>query len=39
MLDIVVLKTTQNVDDRIDLADVAEELVASPSPLLAAHEA
>ena len=28
MLDVVVLEAAQDVDDRVDLADIAEELVA-----------
>ena len=33
MLDVVILETAQDVDDRVDLADVAEELVAEPFAL------
>ena len=33
MLDVVVLEAAQHVDHRIDLADVAEELVAQPFAL------
>ncbi len=32
MNDVVVVKTAHNVHDRVDLADVGQELVASPSP-------
>src|SRR3546814_16833717 len=40
MLDVVILETAQDMDDRIDFADVAEELVAEPFALRrAAHEA
>ncbi len=40
MLDVVVLEAAQHMDDRVDLADVAEELVAQPLALGgAAHEA
>ena len=33
MLDVVILEATQDVDDRVDLADVTEELVAEPFAL------
>src|SRR3546814_5112071 len=40
MLDVVILETAQDMDDRIDLADIAEELVAQPFALRrAAHQA
>src|SRR3546814_11284531 len=40
MLDVVILETAQDMDDRIDFADVAAELVAEPFALRrAAHEA
>src|SRR3546814_9261516 len=39
MLDVVILETAQDVDDRVNLADVAEELVAQPFALRrAAHQ-
>src|SRR3546814_2797386 len=39
MLDVVVLETAQDVDDRVDLADIAEELVAQSFALRrAAHQ-
>ena len=39
MLDVVILETAQDVDDGIDFADVAEELVAQPFALRrAAHQ-
>ncbi len=39
VLDVVVLETAQDMDDRVDLADVAEELVAQPLALgRAAHQ-
>src|SRR3546814_18977614 len=38
-LDVVVLETAQDVDDRVDLADIAEELVAQSFALRrAAHQ-
>ena len=33
MLDVVILEAAQDMDDRVDLADVAEELVAEPFAL------
>ena len=40
MLDVVILEAAQHMDDRVDLADVAEELVAEPFALRrAAHQA
>jgi hypothetical protein len=40
MLDVVILEAAQDVDDRVDLADVAEELVAEPLALARTlHEA
>ncbi len=40
MLDVVILEAAQHMDDRVDLADVAEELVAEAFALRrAAHEA
>jgi hypothetical protein len=38
MLDVVVLEAPQDVDDRVDLADVAEELVAEPFALAGAFD-
>src|SRR3546814_9248223 len=39
MLDVVILEAAQDVDDRVDLTDVAEELVAQPLALArAAHQ-
>jgi hypothetical protein len=39
VLDVVVLEAAQHMDDRIDFADVAEELVAQPFALrCAAHQ-
>src|SRR3546814_11898650 len=39
MLEVVILETAQDVDDRVNLADVAEELVAQPFALRrAAHQ-
>src|SRR3546814_8707307 len=40
MLNVVILETAQDMDDRVDFADVAEKLVAEPFALRrAAHEA
>src|SRR3546814_5801008 len=39
MLDVVILEAAQDVDDRVGLTDVAEELVAQPLALArAAHQ-
>src|SRR3546814_1350496 len=39
MVEVVILEAAQDVDDRVDLTDVAEELVAQPLALArAAHQ-
>ena len=40
MRDVVILEAAQNMDDRVNFADIGEELVAQPLPLgRAAHQA
>ena len=38
MLDVVVLEAAEDVDDGVDLADVAEELVAEPLAIWSAAD-